>query len=453
MTAPLPFKHQQYSLDFLDPRDQVFDMSEPGTGKTAVHLWDLERKIAATNRAAIVLAPRSLLVSAWANDAKRFTPNLRVSVAFAANREDAFKANADLFITNHDAAKWLFDQPASFYRRFAHLKVDESTAFKNPTSQRSKALGKIRKYFSTCALMCGTPTPNGVLDIWHQAYVLDWGNRLGKSFFQFRNAVCNAEAKDEQGKFVEWVAKPGAEDAIAARLADIVVQHKLRDCVDMPEQIFRKISFRLPPKHRAVYDKMERDSIVNVDETDVLAVNGAVLWNKLLQIASGSVYGVDDTAVVDDSRYELVLDLAEARRYSIVIFQWKHQLQQLVEQAKARGLTYAIIDGDTSDKRRAEIVDAYQAGFYRVLFGHPKSMAHGLTLTRGEAVIWTSPTIDLEWWIQANRRIFRIGQEKRTETIVVTAEDTRDEDAYERCMGKELSATELLLRLQAHHRK
>lgn len=446
-----PFKHQEQSLAFLAPRDYVFDMSEPGTGKTAVHLWDFERKHKLTRKAGLVLAPRSLLTAAWAEDAKRFTPNLRVSVAYASNRVKAFETEADLYITNHDAAKWLDDQPVSFFRRFGHLKVDESTAYKNKDSQRSKAANRIRGLFETCDVLCGTPSPNGVLDIWHQAYLLDRGKRLGSTYFGFRNAVCDAVAKDDDGRYVEWVVKEGAEDAIAARLADISIRHRLRDVVELPEQIFRMVKYDLAPKHRAIYQKMERDSVVHLDDTSILAVNGAVLWGKLLQIASGSVYGVDDTALVDDERYHVVMELANARRHSIVVFQWGHQREKLKEIAEKNDISYAVIDGDTSDKERARIVKAFQDGWYRVLFGHPQSMAHGLTLTRGEAVIWASPTINLEWWEQANRRILRIGQDKRTETIVVTARDTRDEDAYERCMGKQMSSAEFLHRIKEYY--
>ena len=425
-----------------------FDMSEPGTGKTAVHLWNTERRVKASHRKALVLASKSLLEAAWAQDAATFTPELRTSVAWASNRERAFKADAQLYITNHDAAVWLAKQPRDFFSKFGHLVVDESTAYKTPGSLRSKAIVKIRQYFETCDLLSGTPTPNGILDIWHQAYVIDLGQRLGRSFIAFRNATCDAKQVGPAANMLQWTAKLSASDAVAARLADISIRHMLEECVDMPERLVRTVTFDLAPKHRAIYEHMERESIVDVNERTINAVNGAVLWGKLLQIASGSVYGDGSPELVDARRYELIGDLVEERPHSIVVFQWQHQRDQLIRVCEANGLSYAVIDGETSDRERNDIVRYYQDGMFRVLLGHPKSMAHGLTLTRGEAVIWASPTINLEWWEQANRRIYRIGQRKRTETIVVTARDTRDQDAYDRCMGKELDAATLLKKIK-----
>jgi hypothetical protein len=372
--------------------------------------------------------------------------------AWARNRERAFEKKADIYITNHDAATWLAKQSPKFFERFGHLVIDESTAVKTPNSNRSKATYKIRGYFQTCRMMSGTPTPNGITDIWHQALVMDKGQRLGKSFFAFRNATCVSQQVGPMPNMVRWTAKEGAADAVSARLADVAVRHQLDECVDMPEKIIRTFTFPLSPKHRAIYERMEKESVAEIGEHMVTAINGAVLWGKLLQIASGSVYADDFTALVDDLRYEMVMDLVCERPHSIVVFQWTHQRDALLKLCEARGLSFAVIDGDTSDTERGKIVERYQAGEYRVLLGHPKSMAHGLTFTRGEAVIWPSPTINLEWWEQANRRIYRIGQTKRTETIVLIAENTRDVEAHERCMGKELDAAEFLRMLKEFHK-
>lgn len=450
MTAT-PFKHQQKSLDFFGPLSTGFDMSEPGTGKTAVHLWNAERRMQASRKKTLVIATKSLLQAAWEHDAKIFTPGLRTSVAWASNREKAFLADADMYITNHDAVNWLVKQRPDFFKKFGHLIIDESTAFKTPNSGRSKAANRIRPAFETCDLLSGTPTPNGILDIWNQAYLMDRGKRLGSSYFHFRNSTCNAEPANPNrpdGPGVRWVAREGADDAVATRLADVSIRHKLDECIDMPEKVIRTVPFMLSPKHAAIYHKMAKDSVVDVNEKTILAVNGAVLWGKLLQIASGSVYGDSSSELIDDARYELIGDLVEERRASIVVFQWQHQRDALIQQMEARGLQYVVIDGDTPAAKRDAIVEAYQAGFYRVMLGHPKSMGHGLTLTRGEATIWASPTINLEWWEQANRRIWRIGQTKRTETLVVIAQGTQDEDAYDRCLGKEIDAATLMKKIK-----
>lgn len=485
------FAHQTRSLAFLEGRDCTFDMSEPGTGKTYVHLKSFARRHKATRKAGLVLATKSLLETAWAADARKFTPELRVSVAWAKNRDVAMRPGYDLYVTNHDAVADLLAMlsPAELKARFGHLIIDESTAYKHHTSQRGKAAAKLRKYFETVDLLSGTPTPNGPLDMWHQAYILDGGQRLGPLYHQFRQAICSpvevkirGKSKEEDDSWfqefmaehmggsgltppqlsgfrhggektvIKWLPKEGAEQAIAARMGDCTIRHLLEECVDMPQRLPpRIIPFNLSSKHRAIYNKMAKDLVVEVAGSTILSINAAVLRVKLLQIASGSIYGDDDPKLIDSERYNLVLDLVEEAPASIVVFLWKHQRDELVRQAAKRGLSYAVIDGETSDRRRNEIVEAYQNGMFRVLFGHPKSMAHGLTLTRGVRTIWASPTVDLEWWEQANRRIYRIGQTKRTETLVVCAEGTQDEIEFRNLSGKELDAKSLYQEIVSYH--
>ena len=162
---------------------------------------------------------------------------------------------------------------------------------------------------------------------------------------------------------------------------------------------------------------------------------------KLLQIASGASYfdGLegDDYASIDTSRYELVADLVDQRDHSVVFFNWTHQRDELVKEFKKRGITFAVIDGGTSDKARKDAVDMFQAGFYRVLLAHPQSAAHGLTLTKGTATIWASPTYNLEHFLQGNRRIYRAGQTEKTETIVIIAPGTVEDKVFNKLQEKD----------------
>ena len=179
---PKAYDHQKTSTEFQLSTPVVFDMSDPGTGKTRAFLDAFAaRKAAGVSRKALILAPKSILEPAWGNDIVRFTPELRASVAYAKNRIQAFQEDADVYITNHDAVKWLRDNPWAF-QKITDLCVDESTAFKNPSAQRSKALKKIAPHFEFRSVMSGTPAPNTVTDLWNQAFVLDGGERLGTSF-------------------------------------------------------------------------------------------------------------------------------------------------------------------------------------------------------------------------------------------------------------------------------
>jgi hypothetical protein len=425
---------------FLLLRRQGCIFATGNTGKTRVEIETLVLP-------ALILAPKSLLASAWGNDIKKFAPHLRVSIAHATNREKAFAADADVYITNHDAANWIAKQPASFLKRFkgGTLVVDESSAFKHHTSARSKALAKISKAFEYRRLMSGTPNSNGICDLWHQVFILDDGKRLGKSFFQFRSAVCTPKQAGPGANMIKWEEKPHSEAIVSALIKDIVIRHRFEDCVDIPANHQYSVNFELSPQHMAAYKQLENESVLLLKKSSVTAINAAVLYGKLLQASSGAVYNDDgEYSLLDTNRYELVIDLAEARQHTVVFFHWAHQRDQLIELAKKRKLTYALIDGTISSKKREQIVEHYQAGFYQILFAHPQSAGHGLTLVKGTATIWASPTHNLEHYLQGLKRIHRIGQTQKTETIMVLAPGTVEERVYESLMNKDAKMAALL---------
>ena len=384
----------------------------------------------------LVIAPKSLLRNAWEADARRYTPHLKVSCAYAENRAEAFAANADIYVTNHDATKWLAKQPASFWTKFDYLVIDESDAFRHPTSQRSKALTKIVKHFKWRCCMTGTPNPKSVMDLWNQVFLVDDGKRLGTSYYAFRSQVQVPTQVGPGVHMVQWEDRPGIEPIVSKLVADISIRHKLEDCHDLPDNIVSVQTYTPPKKVITAYETMRKAKVAELKSGLITAVNKAVAVNKLLQICSGAVY--DDRGeyhVIDNERYELVADLVEQRKHSIVFFLWQHQRDLLIEEFKKRGLTYTVLDGSVSQKQKTQSVDFFQAGFYRVVLAHPKSAAHGLTMTKGTATIWPSPTYDLGWWIQGNRRIYRAGQKQKTETISVIAEGTREEYVYEEVLG------------------
>jgi len=184
---------------------------------------------------------------------------------------------------------------------------------------------------------------------------------------------------------------------------------------------------------------------VQLKSGQVTAVNAAALSTKLLQIASGAVYDEHGNYhVISNDRYELVADLIEARKNTVVFFLWTHQRDLLIEEMKKRKLTYMVIDGSVTDKQRAENVQMYEAGMFRTCFLHPKSAAHGLTLVRGKATIWPSPTHDLAWWLQGNARIARKGQVDETETISVLGQGTYEEKVFSRMGDKNVKLIDLL---------
>jgi len=435
------FKHQQESHKLLKKTPIFFDMSEPGTGKTGVEIVAFDARN--TGKSALVIATKSILETAWQDDIVKFAPHRTSIVAYATNREKAFTADVDFYITNHDAVNWLVKQKPVFFKRFDTIIIDESTAFKHHTSKRSKALAKIMKYFKYRSCMSGTPMSNGVTDLWHQVYLLDEGARLGNSFFKFRMAACMPVQVGPRPEHIKWTDRDGINEVVSELLKDISIRHKLQECVDIPDNYRYSVNYHLSKAHMSQYQDMESQQLLLVKDKVINAVNGAALYTKLLQIASGAVYDNNvEYAVIDTGRYEMVLDLVEEREHSIVFFNWKHQKELLLIEAEKRGLSFAVIDGET--KNRSEIARDFQAGKYRVIFAYPQSAGHGFTLTKGTATIWASPTYNLEHFLQGLRRVFRISQTQKTETIVVIATGTYDEKAWAILNSKDAKQSDFL---------
>jgi len=235
-------------------------MSEAGTAKTRVHLEAWARRYRDVGKALLVLAPKSVLQPVWAAEIERFLPHYGYSIACAGNREEAYDAEADIVITNTDAVSWLARPWPRLCRRFDTLIVDESSYFRNPGSQRSQALSKIKRQFRYRVLLSGTLTGKSVTDLWHQLLILDDGARLGRKFYRFRDQVQYPVQVGREPEHVIWDDRSGAETAVAELIADITIRQRFEDCVDIPEHMMRTIEFQLPPRHRAQYRALARQS-------------------------------------------------------------------------------------------------------------------------------------------------------------------------------------------------
>lgn len=455
---PPLYDHQAITVKHLLANDRSLDTSDPGTGKTRSHLEAFSRR-KAEGRAnkMLVLGTLSILETAWADDCAKWTPHLKAAVVYSAKRKKQVPEaiNADVIILNHDAVKWIIDSRGNLTDEGKLLAdacdvllIDEFTAFKHRTSQRSKAAAALRHHFPVRWALSGTPNSNGILDIWHPAFLVDDGERLGKAFWGFRAQVCTPVPNHNVpgGNHVDWVDKPDAELIVADRLHDITVRHKLRDCIDMPENVAYTVPTTLPRKLMAQYQEMLREAVLLMENGEVVnAVHAGAKVNKLLQICSGAVYGEGGKYhVLDDSRVKLALDLATEAPQALVAFNWQHQRDQLIAEAQKRKLSFAVIDGNVPVAKRVETVNAFQAGKIHYIFAHPKAAGHGLTLTQGTRTIWTSPTYNAEWFQQFNARIDRAGQTQRTETIMIAGRGTREEEVYAK-LAEKVSRMDTLL--------
>jgi SNF2 family DNA or RNA helicase len=379
MSPPNLYQHQLDDVQFILERPRTFNTSDPGTGKTRTLIEVIRRDL--DRRPAIVIAPKSILQASWGADIRKFAPELDYEIADPKNRMDALRAPVDIVLTNHDAVIGILKSDPHALSHFQYCIIDESTAYKNGEAQRSKAAKTLTQKIPYRTALSGTPAPNTVLDLWHQLLLVDGGARLGHRFFAFRSACCTPTEKRANGiTFKTWTDKPGIQTVIAQQIADITIRRTLESCLDIPPQ--QQITYRYGPnkKVHTLYRTMIDDAVLEIEEGRfAVGIHAASQTIKALQILSGAVY---DSA------------------------------------------------GETSFAERTETVEKFQKGEYQVLFAHPQSAGHGLTLTKATTVIWASPTYNLEHYLQFNRRIYRAGQTAKTEIINVEAENTIEQRIY-----------------------
>lgn len=435
--------HQQYTIDKFSKTGVGLDLSDPGTGKTATHIGLYAQR---KNRGRLlVTCPMTLMASAWGNDIDRFFPELTYSLATAKNRFEAFEAKTDVVILNVDGIKAITQkfkttaQLMRFFKDFDHLVMDEVPVYKHASSGRSKSMLKASRHFTHKFGLSGTPNPISVTELWHPGMLIDGGERLGSSFYRFRNAMQEAEQIGPQANHLQWTDKPAANDITMELLRDILVRHAFEEVMtDVPPNHVDFKTVKLPPKLWKQYQQLEEEAMLLLESGDSInSVHAAALRTKLLQLCSGAVYTSDGKyALLDSYRYELAADLVEEVEHSVTFFNWRHQRDELMRIFDKRGFCYELIDGSVPDHERPGIVKAYQNGEFDTLLIHPKTGAHGLTLTRGTRSILCSPMYEADYFKQTIHRIYRGGQTQVTNTLCIGAENTVEMLVYEKLRNK-----------------
>ena len=427
---PAPYAHQSETTQFILDNPKCLITSDPGTGKTRAVLDAIQQLKGRT----LVIAPLSILEAAWVEDIIKFTPNMTYGVAYAKNRQKVFAdTTTDVVITNFEAVNFLIKNK-QVLKGFTTLVIDEFTAFKNRTAKRSKNMKNLSTLFDNRIAMSGTPNSNTILDVWHPVFLVDEGQRLGARYYAFRHQACTSKFN---GFANEWIDKPGIEETVADLLKDICIRYALADCIDLPDKIVRKINTKLTPTIQKMYKLLAEESVLYTKSGTVNAVHAGARVKKLLQLVTGAVYDEDSVVqFVHQERYDIVMTLVAQRAHSLVAFNWKHERDALIKIADREGITYELIDGSVPAHKRVDIVQRYQAGQIQVLFCHPQSAGHGLTLTKANTVIWCSPTYNAEHFQQFNQRIYRAGQTQKTETILIAAKDTWEPEVYKKLNGK-----------------
>ena len=377
-----------------------------------------------------MIAPKKVAESTWTREKDKWdhTNMLRVSPVLGSKtkRIRALCTPADLYVINRDNICWLVD----YYRNdwpFDMVVIDESTSFKSPKAKRFKSLSSISSKIDRMVLLTGTPSPNGVEDLWSQIYLLDQGERLGARYTQFRERYFDP---DKRGKNVIYSYKLKDDNSymsITDKISDICVSLKAEDYLQLPDIVYNTISVELDTKARKSYDDMERDLILSLpeDEEEISVASAAALSNKLLQLANGAIYD-EDHAVhpIHDCKMESFLELIEGLNGKpvLVFYSFKHDKDRIHEALKKSGLEVRDLENDR------DVAD-WNAGKINVLLTHPASSAYGLNLQDGgNHIIWFGLTWNLELYQQANKRLHRQGQNEKVFVHRLVCRDTRDED-------------------------
>lgn len=426
---------------------------DPGLGKTSISLAAFKilksKKLAAKM---LIVAPLRPAYEVWPAEIRKWAnfAELTYTVVHGPDKEDRLAEDVDIYIVTPDGLVWLLaDGPTRWKRQnFDILCVDESTKFKTPGTKRFKALSKHLDRFPRRWILTGTPSPNGVKDLFGQIYILDGGRSLGRYITHF---MSNFFYQPNPYEKYTWALRPGAFRMITDRIAPLVYVLEAEDHLQMPELITTNIEVTLPEHARRAYKAVEDDFILRMDEDTIVAANAAVAGGKCRQIANGAVY-VDGDAyrVVHDAKLDALEDLLDelSGQPTLLLYEFHHDMERI---QKRFGPKLPCLGSNLSPKRTSELVQRFNAGDLPILLGHPGSMGHGLNL-QGEChhVVWFGITWNLEYYDQAIRRVYRQGQKSKTVFIYhIVGKDTLDERVLQVLGQKNKTQRDLMTALKS----
>ena len=398
----------------------------------------------------LVIAPLRVARDTWPDELHKWEhlSNLRLSVAVGTEteRKAALQAKADIYVINRENVVWLIEDSGIPFD-FDTLVVDELSSFKNHQTKRFRSLMKVRPKVVRIIGLTGTPSSNGLMDLWAEYRLLDMGQRLGRFIGKYRSTYFTPDKRNGQVIF-SYKPLPFAEKEIYAKIADITISMKSTDHLIMPELVTAQYPIQLSDKERERYDELRQDLVLKLAGGDVTAANAAALSGKLCQMANGAVYGDDGTVhYIHDRKLDALEDLIEAANGKpvLVAYWFKHDLERISARLKERHISFTKLD--TSDS-----IASWNEGKWPVALIHPASAGHGLNLqSGGSTIIWFGMTWSLELYQQANARLWRQGQ--KAETVVlhhIIAKDTIDERVMKALSAKDKTQTALIDAVKAN---
>lgn len=427
-----------------------------GLGKTVSTLTAIEKLMYdyLEVSSVLVIAPKRVAETVWAEEAQNWEHLRHLTfskiVGTEKQRIEAFHRKADIHIVSRDNIAWLCGLCGSVVP-FDMIIVDELSSFKNHQSQRFKALRIARPWISRLVGLTGTPAPNGLIDLWPQIYLMDRGDRLGKTITAYRSKYFTPGRSNGYVTY-NYILRPGAEQAIRDRISDICISMQAEDYLQMPMLTSNVIKLKMPSEIANLYKKFEKDSIMKLldgvddegNEIEITALNAAGLSNKLLQFANGAIYDENRNAYpIHDIKLDALEELVEEACGKPVLVAWTYQFDRdrIIERLKKH---------KPRQLKTAQDIADWNAGKVQVMLAHPASAGHGLNLQAGgNIIVWFGLTWSLELYQQFNARLYRQGQKQGVIIHHLCVEGTHDEDVLRALKSKDKVQQSLMSSIKA----
>ena len=453
-----PYPYQQFCIDKIIETPKLGLFLDMGLGKTVITLTALQelKYYRFAYRKALVIAPKKVAESTWSAELHKWDhlDMLRISVCLGAEkvRLAALKEQADVYIINRENVQWLVEKYGRKWP-FDVVVLDESSSFKNHQAKRFRALKAMLPHISRIIELTGTPSPHGLMDLWAQVYLLDGGQRLGRTISVYRDVYFVPDKRNRHVIF-SYAPRDGAAEAIYKALSDICVSMKAEDYLTLPELIYDDVPVKLDVRAAKAYQTMERDMLMEVGEDEVVsAATSATLTGKLLQLCNGAVYDDEGNArAVHPCKLEALKETIEQLngQHAIIYYYFRHdrdRIMKALRESEFKDLRIRTYSG-------AEDADDWNEGNIDLLLAQPASCGYGLNLQDGgHHVIWFGLTWSLEEYQQANKRLHRQGQKYPVIVHRLIVQGGMDEDVVHSLSGKAGVQESLLEALKARIRK
>ena len=413
-----PHDYQKYATEFIESHPIAAVILQMGLGKTVCTLTAIEHLMYDTFEVSkvLIVAPLRVAKVTWSDEIDKWDhlSHLTYSVAVGSEKErlSALKKKADLYMINRENLQWLIEKSGLPFD-YDMVVLDELSSFKSWQSKRFRAFMKVRPKVQRVVGLTGTPSSNGLMDLFAEFKCLDMGERLGRFITQYRNAFFIPDRMNGQVVY-SYKLRPFSEEEIYRRIGDITISMKALDHLKMPELIENRYPVYMDDGEKQQYESMKKDLILPYLENEAItAANAAALSGKLCQMANGAVYSDEGSvAHIHDRKLDALEDIIEAAQGPILLCYWfKHDLERITKKLDELKVEYARISSDGS-------IRMWNEGKFQVGLIHPASAGHGLNLQAGgNHIVWFGLTWSLELLEQTNARLWRQGQ--RAETVVV----------------------------------